>query len=261
MKKDDKLQNKTWRLTMKYFLILIMLSLYANSDINTNFKKDTLPTKALIKDRKIINAAKKLQSILKSIKEYKRKKNNKIKKLEQELQLLKRRFKREENRKDKKIQKLKKALSVSEQKVKKKQNELFTFQKNKKIEVKNTLNITHEVILLKQHFTKEENKKNQELKKELFSLKKNIQVKAEEKVIHNAQALNLPKEWIRIVVRDHLNIYDLALKYYGDSQEYTKIYTANKDVINSNYQINDGMSLIIPMTGTFQEQPMMLNNY
>ena len=67
--------------------------------------------------------------------------------------------------------------------------------------------------------------------------------------------------WIEIIVENNINIYELALKYYGNREAYNKIYTANQNVISDDFQIYDGMSLIIPMTETFEEQPMMLNTY
>ena len=38
----------------------------------------------------------------------------------------------------------------------------------------------------------------------------------------------------------------LALRYYGKSSEYHKIYEANKEVIGENYLIFPGMVLKIP---------------
>ena len=67
--------------------------------------------------------------------------------------------------------------------------------------------------------------------------------------------------WIEITVEDNINIYELALRYYGNRDEFNKIYTANSDIIPSNYQITNGMALKIPITEAFQEQPMMLNSY
>jgi hypothetical protein len=65
--------------------------------------------------------------------------------------------------------------------------------------------------------------------------------------------------WIDIVVEDDLDIYQLALLYYKDKKEYKRIYLANKDVIGKNYKIQNGMSLKIPITDKFHEQPMFIN--
>lgn len=206
---------------MKYFLLLVILTLFANSDIGEVVnKKDIVLTKVIIKDKNTLNTEKELQDVLKNIKKYKKNKNTKIKNLKQQIQLLTRRLNREKIRKDEKIKRLEKELFLTKERVKKKQNEILNLKEKTKIEVRNEI-----------------------------------------KIDTNLQSLTPSKEWIEIVVEDHLNIYDLALKYYGDSQEYTKIYTANKKIINSNYEINNGMSLIIPITKTFQEQPIMLNTY
>ncbi len=60
-------------------------------------------------------------------------------------------------------------------------------------------------------------------------------------------------DWIKVTVENNLNIYDLALQYYGDSQEYEKIYIANQNIIGQDYQIKNGMSLKIPITKDFIE--------
>jgi len=73
---------------------------------------------------------------------------------------------------------------------------------------------------------------------------------------NNTSAEKLP--WIKITVRDNLNIYDLALKYYGDAQQYEKIYTANQDIIGQDYQIKNGMQLRLPMTESFEKTSYIL---
>jgi hypothetical protein len=65
--------------------------------------------------------------------------------------------------------------------------------------------------------------------------------------------------WIEIIVEDGVNIFELALKYYGDREEYKEIYQYNKDTIGENLEIVDGMLLKIPITTLFKEQPMILN--
>jgi len=68
---------------------------------------------------------------------------------------------------------------------------------------------------------------------------------------------NLP--WVEIVVEDNINIYQLALRYYGDKNKYKEIYAANQHVIGKNFKIYNGMSLKIPMSNQFEEKPMILN--
>jgi len=65
--------------------------------------------------------------------------------------------------------------------------------------------------------------------------------------------------WVDIIVEDELDIYQLALKYYGDRDKYQQIYQANKNIIGIDLKIKDGMELKIPITEDFIEQPMFLN--
>jgi len=170
-----------------------------------------------------------LRTILKNVKQYKN--DNEIEKdrLAKELSLMKKKFHDYKIEKDKELKKVKKKLYVSNKK---------EHEKIKKL--KKELYIT--------------NKELDDSKKQPVTMHKVIrEIKSIPTLMHNTP-------WIEITVKDNINIYDLALKYYGDSQEYTKIYAANQNVINSNYQINNGMSLIIPITENFQEQPMMLNS-
>jgi hypothetical protein len=67
------------------------------------------------------------------------------------------------------------------------------------------------------------------------------------------------KTWIKIVVEDGVDIFQLAIKYYGDRNKYKQIYLANKDIIGDNLQLTDGMSLKIPIIEPFKEQPMFIN--
>ena len=44
-------------------------------------------------------------------------------------------------------------------------------------------------------------------------------------------------------------------------KEYKQIFVANRDIIGRDLKIRDGMSLKIPMTDKFEEQPLFLNRY
>ncbi len=65
--------------------------------------------------------------------------------------------------------------------------------------------------------------------------------------------------WVEIVIEDDTNIYELAQKYYGDTNEYRQIYVANKSRIGNELYLNEGMPLKIPVTEDFEDQPMVLN--
>jgi nucleoid-associated protein YgaU len=64
--------------------------------------------------------------------------------------------------------------------------------------------------------------------------------------------------WVEVIVKEE-DIYQLALQYYGDRDEYIQIYNANSDIIGEDFQLYKGMSLKIPMTKQFEEQPIFLN--
>ena len=65
--------------------------------------------------------------------------------------------------------------------------------------------------------------------------------------------------WVELIVEDEVDIYQLALRYYGDMEEYKRIYLANRDIIGKDLKIVDGMILKIPIMELFEEQPMILN--
>jgi len=179
-----------------------------------------------------------LRTILKNVKQYKNDNEIERNRLSKELSIMKKKFNNYKIEKDKELKKVKKQLYVSNkkehEKIKKLKKELYLTNKE--------LDDSKKTIILKS------------IKKQPTTIHKIIrEMKPIPVLMHNTP-------WIEITVEDNINIYDLALKYYGDSQEYTKIYAANQNIINNNYQINNGMSLIIPITENFQEQPMMLNS-
>ena len=217
---------------MKIILLLIyIVGLEANSQTSTRENQMYVTPIVIEKVPKSKSNAPKelevqLRNILRNIKLYKNNNEREKNRLAKELSMLKKKFNDYKIEKEKELKKVKKQLYVSD---------------------------------IKEH---------EKLKKELYHQNKELDNSQKKlttihKVIHKMKSIptlihNTP--WIEITVKDNINIYDLALKYYGDSQEYTKIYAANRNVINSSYQINSGMSLIIPITENFQEQPVILNS-
>ncbi len=124
-----------------------------------------------------------------------------------------------------------------------------------------------EIITLRKKLNIKE-KKIKELQRQLASVKQQLREKKKIIVSLN-EKLNEPivfstedvvdiedkssHDWIKVTVENNINIYDLALQYYGDSQEYEKIYIANQNIIGQDYQIKNGMSLKIPITKDFIE--------
>ena len=118
-----------------------------------------------------------------------------------------------------------------------------------------------------QKFNQYKIKKNNELK----TIKKQLlyaEQKISKEIIIETEVIELASTpivnqlpWIEITVEDNINIYELSLKYYGNKEAYQQIYLANQHVIAHDFQINNGMSLKIPMSETFEEQPMLLNTH
>ena len=136
----------------------------------------------------------------------------------------------------------------------------FKHEKNSKIKT-----LSQELNLLKKEFSlykRTKEKKIKEMSQELKIIRKKL-VKREDsnsgkialQSIKTVKPSFMPKinnlPWVEIVVEDGLNIYQLALKYYGDEKKYKYIYAANQQTIQNNYKITDGMSLKIPMPDSF----------
>ena len=237
----------------KYLIILILYStgILANSDI---VSKEKLKAELLI--------------ILKDLQNYKSENEKEIKSLKSKLNTEKKEF---QNYKKKTTQNLKTYQIDS----KKKQQKLQKLLKQKKRQKNNQyLKLKKQLIETEkklQNNTKRYQKikkSNQYLKKKIIKMtkepKKVVLYTKQEEVKANLNAPialpiqnNLP--WVEIIVEDNINIYELALRYYGDSSKYKEIYTANKNIIGKNLRIHNGMSLRIPMTTEFDEQPIILN--
>ena len=65
--------------------------------------------------------------------------------------------------------------------------------------------------------------------------------------------------WVETRIGKGIDIYQLAQKYYGNTQEYQRIYNANKALIGKDLKLKEGTSLKIPITKDFKDQPEFLN--
>ncbi len=136
---------------------------------------------------------------------------------------------------------------------------IYKKEKNREIE-----RINNQLERLTEEFEEYKIQKDREIKKlksELAFYKRdssktpNRETYIEEKSV--AQAIS--STWIEIVVEDEVDIFQLALKYYGDRDKYKQIYLTNRDTIGDDLQIKNGMSLKIPITEQFEEKPMFIN--
>ena len=151
------------------------------------------------------------------------------------------------------------------------------YKKEKNLQIETLRKKIHKSQQRKKAYIRTLNAKNNQIKelqhqlnfmRKQLTQKKKVIISLKQKLIHENPVIisavsqkDTPQKWIKITVNNDLNIYDLALKYYGDSQEYEKIYMANQNKIDKNYQVKNGMSLKIPITENFMEQPMYINTY
>jgi len=197
---------------------------------------------------------KQLTSILNNIKKYKEKNEKEKKKLQDALESLKKEFKRYKATKKRELKKISTQLKTTKKSLSKSKKKLRSLQKKQKI-------LRKKLASKKTSPKKSVHKKSVPKKivqKEIIPKK---QIPRKKVVIKKIKPLppvnNLP--WVEVVVENNLNIYQLALKYYGDRERYKEIYSANRHLIGKNLKIYNGMSLKIPMTNQFEEQPMILN--
>ena len=190
-------------------------------------------TKKKPKSHKVsTNYKKQLKTILKDVQAYKHKSQNEIQKLHQQLEEMKKEFhqyKLEKEKKAKKRPSKKKSLQT------KKPKQVHSPKMHSK------------KLVSKQH------------------IPKNI---VNKKTVPTPMVIQVPQEplpkvkhlpWIEVVIENDINIYQLALLYYGNRNKYREIYAANQNIIAKDFQINNGMSLKIPISLDFEEQPMFLN--
>ena len=228
------------------------------------------PNKETIERKEVVV---KLRNILTDVKEYKKKNQEKTKRLQEELNTMKREFQKYKIKKNRELKKIKKKLYSSKKKMvkttkkvtpksikKKPKKQLYSSKKklknSKKKLVKITRKVTHKVIKQKPK------KKKTTMVQVVTAEVPEITTSVVHKVIHKMQPtpmLVYDTPWIEIVVDKNTNIYDLALKYYGNAEEYKKIYAANQNIISNDLKIYNGMTLVIPMTENFREQGIVLN--
>jgi hypothetical protein len=133
------------------------------------------------------------------------------------------------------------------------------YKKVEKFKIKRVDNRLESII---KEFAEYKIKKNREIKKlqsELLIYKKCSKKQKEIDIIHPSTYLQTDITWVEIIVEDGVDIFQLAIKYYGDRDEYRQIYLANKNTIGDNLKITEGMTLKIPIVNQFEEQPMILN--
>jgi exonuclease VII large subunit len=186
-----------------------------------------------------------LTTILKDVKQYKAKNERTNKKLLSQLSSLKREFNSYKAKKKKEIKKINNKLYTTKKELSKNRKKLISVQK--KIIRTNTI------------------KKSKKREIAIVSEPIEIFIPNHVEVVYNKPQIpiQMPSntQWVEMVVQDEINIYQLALLYYGDAQRYKEIYSANQHIIGKDLKINNGMSLRIPMTDLFEEQPIMLNTY
>ncbi len=61
------------------------------------------------------------------------------------------------------------------------------------------------------------------------------------------------KPWVEVVVKKGMNLYDLALEYYGDKEAYAQIYASNQAKIPNTQELQEGVVLRMPVTNNFKK--------
>jgi len=205
------------------------------------------------KDQTIEN---KLTTVLHNLKKFKKEKNHQISKLERELKSLKKEFNNYRIKKEKEVKKIRNKLRQTQKellknkiqnkhKIQNMQNKLLSSQK--KLEQKET--ITHLNI--------------QQSMEKAMAEPIPIQIEIQTQENPSLEQIILPIKsnipWAEITIEENIDIYQLAKLYYGDSNEYVQIYSANREIIPNNLKLHNGMRIKIPMTSKFRDQPIVLN--
>lgn len=197
----------------------------------------------------------KLKKSLENVKNFKKRKNDEIKMLNAEIDQLKstiRQMKRNHNyvqRKHKNtIKQLKNQLNMNDndfyllyEENKKLKEALLKYQKN--IPIENSIPI----------------EKNIPIQNSSPAIQEPLSQGNTSMINQAIKPINVPVEWVEVVIEDDMSIYELALQYYGKESAYTEIYRANKNVIPETLRLVNGMSLKLPITDNFRERPMILN--
>jgi len=125
------------------------------------------------------------------------------------------------------------------------------------------------------HYKIEKQKELKELKSKLHStnraLKKVKTVKPKIKIIEKTKIvkeivykeievpveLSTPKEeseLMEVIVPNGMDIYQLALLYYGDAKKYRELYNINRDIIGSDLKVKGGQSVKVPIDLLFKSE-------
>jgi len=209
----------------------------------------------------------KLENTLNDIKRFKQEKNHKINNLSQEIELLKQKFASYKSKKEKELRKVKSQLSETKQELS--QNTMVQQQPM----VKEERTPVQEKIVRAVVEKEDDYNVDKAIKRALDemidvsepSLEKNMvqknryDFKSVDTMALIPESINTP--WVEIEVGEDMDIYQLAQLYYGDREKYREIYAANKQLLKETLKVRNGMSLKIPMTAEFKEQPMVLNTY
>jgi len=260
------------------FILIMVNSLFANEILHqeNNLKKGcTIPffeTNKINCSKQIEGKAQnskskrkeQLREILNKIKRYKEKTENEKEQLQKKLDIIEKEFKRYKAKKKREIVKINTQLRITRKKLLKNKKKLYISQKYKKTiprKIVRKKTIPRKIVRKKttpQKIVRKKATPQKIVRNKIFPKRKVLREKV---IIQRTTPLpavnNLP--WVEIVVEDNINIYQLALKYYGDKTKYREIYAANQHIIGKNLKIYNGMSLKIPMTNQFEEQPMILN--
>jgi len=208
----------------------------------------------------------KLKNTLNDIKKFKQEKNHKINNLNNEIVLLRKKFANYKSKKERELKSVKSQLTQSKQELSQNRTEeVITIDKkeraplSKKVTIESQKNIDEYNIdkAIKQAL-------NEMIDVPSPSLTNNIVITEEasqkiERMAFIPESIDTP--WVEIQVGEDMDIYQLAQLYYGDREKYKEIYVANKQILTKNLKVKNGMSLKIPMTAEFKEQPMVLNTH
>jgi len=213
--------------------ILIILFLISTSSIADSQKNKTIENK--------------LTTVLHNLKKFKKEKNYKISQLQKELDTLKKRFYSYKVKKEKELKKANSKLRLTRKELlnTKIQNKLLKSQhKVKQSEAISQLTIQQSM---------------EEAMSEPIPMQIEVQTEEDAPLAKIILPINSNTPWIEITVEDDMDIFQLAKLYYGDSNQYIHIYSANRDIIPSSLKLHNNMSLKIPITSQFRDQPIVLN--
>jgi hypothetical protein len=237
---------------MKNLLLILLLS---SSALHAEIKMD-----------KKLKA--KLENTLNDIKKFKQDKNYKIHYLNNELSNLKKKFASYKSSKEHELKHVKSQLVQTQKKLSVNQVEknaligqmkVQLVEKQAKLEEMEPVNDFNVDKAIAQALNELVEEEEPSPRQKMVLKKKPVDTKVETMVLSSPSLLNTP--WVEIEVSEDMSIYDLAKLYYGDRSKYKEIYAANMQTIPDNLVLNNGMSLNLPMTSDFKEQPIVLNTH